>query len=177
MVQQIRAKSKERKKLITEKKETSFYQIPKLHDLTHRITELTEELEELKTEKEMLLHSLKCTDDTGISAVKEKITTMEGMLQKLSEQEKEYSAELDEALKQYAELKEQAAGMDAVKPMDARLTVREEKERSAVSRVKNAYGEKYDPMMMHDKHDVANLLCEEAEARFIGECLRQKQQQ
>ncbi len=59
---------------------------------------------------------------------------------------------------------------------DARLAVREEKERSAVDRVKSAYGEKYDPMMMYDsRRDVANLLHEEAEARSIRERLRQKQ--
>ena len=84
--------------------------------------------------------------------------------------------ELDEALKQYTELKEQAAGMDAAELMDARLAVRDEKERSAVDRVKSAYGEKYDPMMMHDsKRDVANLLHEEAETRSVREFLRQKQ--
>ena len=61
--------------------------------------------------------------------------------------------------------------------MDARLAVREDKERSAIDRVKAAYGEKYDPMMMHDsKRDVANLLHEDAEARSIRERLRQKQQ-
>lgn len=126
LVQQIKEKSKERKNLLAEKKEMPFYQIPKLHDLTRRITELTEELEELKTEKEMLLRSLDCADDAGISAVKKEIATMEGALQKLSEQEAKYSAELDEALKQYAELKEQAAGMDAAELMDARIAVREE---------------------------------------------------
>lgn len=135
-------------------------------------------MEELKTEKEMLLRSLDCSDDAGISAVKKEIATLEGALQKLSEQEAKYSAELDEALKQYAELKEQAAGMDATELMDARLAVREDKERSAIDRVKAAYGEKYDPMMMHDsKRDVANLLHEDAEARSIRERLRQKQQQ
>ena len=135
-------------------------------------------MEELKTEKEMLLHSLVCADDAGISAVKKEIATMESALQKLSEQELKYSAELDEALTQYAELKEQAAGMDATELMDARLAVREEKERSAVGRLKSAYGEKYDPMMMHDsKRDVANLLHEEAETRSIRELLRQKLQQ
>ena len=114
----------------------------------------------------------------GISAVKKEIAALESALQKLSEQEEKYSAELDEALKQYAELKEKAAGMDAAELMDARLAVREEKERSAVDRVKAAYGEKYDPMMMHDsKRDVANLLHEEAETRSIRERLRQKQQQ
>lgn len=80
-------------------------------------------------------------------------------------------------MKQYAELKGQATGMDAAELMDARLAVREEKERSAVDRVKAAYGEKYDPMMMHDsKRDLANLLHEEAEVRSVRERLRQKQQ-
>ena len=126
----------------------------------------------------MLLRSLDCVDDAGISAVKKEIATLEGALQKLSEQEEKYSAELDEALKQYAELKEQAADMNAAELMDAQLAIREEKERSAVERVKAAYGEKYDPMMMHDsKRDVANLLHEEAETRSIRERLRQKQQQ
>ena len=177
LVQQIKEKSKERKALLAEKKETPFYQISKLHDLTRRITELTEELEELKTEKEMILRSLDCADDAGISDVKKEIATLEGALQKLSEQEEKYSAELDEALKQYAELKEQSADMDAAELLDARLAMREEKERSAVDRVKAAYGEKYDPMMMHDsRRDVANLLHEEAETRSIRERLRQKQQ-
>ena len=58
--------------------------------------------------------------------------------------------------------------------MDARLAVREEKERSAIDKVKAAYGEKYDPMMMHDsKRDVADLLHEETEVRSVREFLRQ----
>ena len=62
--------------------------------------------------------------------------------------------------------------------MDARLAVREEKERSAIDKVKAAYGEKYDPMMMHDsKRDVADLLHEEAEVRSVREFLRHEQQQ
>ena len=178
LVQQIKEKSKERRNLLAEKKETPFYLIPKLHDLTHRITELTEEIEELKTEKDFLLRSLDCADDAGISEVKKEIATLEGALQKLSEQEEKYSAELDEALKQYAELKEQGAGMDAAELMDARLAVREENERSAVDRVKAAYGEKYDPMLMHDsKRDVANLLHEESDTRSVREFIRRKQQQ
>lgn len=178
LVRQFKEKTKERKNLLAEKKETPFYQIPKLRDLARSIAELTEKLEELKTEKEMLLRSLDCADDTGISAVKKEIATLEGALQKLSEQEAKYSAELDEALKQYVELKEQAAGMDAGELMDARLVVRDEKERSAVDKVKAAYDEKYDPMMMHDsKRDVASLLHEDAEIRSIRERLRQKQQQ
>lgn len=62
--------------------------------------------------------------------------------------------------------------------MDARLAVREEKERSAIDKVKAAYGEKYDPMMMHDsKRDVADLLHEETKVRSVREFLRHEQQQ
>lgn len=177
LVQQIKAKSKECKNLLAEKKETPFYQIPKLHDLSRRIAELTEELEELKTEKEMLLRSLDCADDTGISSVKKDIAAMESALKKLEAQEAKYSAELDAALKEYSGLKEQASEFDAGELMEARLSIRGEKERSAVTRVQDAYGEKYDSLMMFDsKRDVANLLHEEAEAHSVRERLRQKQQ-
>lgn len=178
LVQQIKEKSKERKNLLAEKKETPFFQIPKLHDLTRRIAELTEEIEELKTEKEMLLRSLDCTDDAGISDVKKEISTLEGALKKLSEQEAKYSAELEDALQQYAELKEQAVDMNAAELMDARLAVRDEKERSAIDRVKAAYGEKYDPVMMFDsKRDVAELLGEATVVQSVRERLQEKQEQ
>ena len=177
LVQQIKEKTKGRKNLLAEKKETPFYQIPKLRDLARRIAELTEELEELKTEKEMLLRSLDCADDTGISSVKKDIAAMESALKKLEAQEAKYSAELDAALKEYSELKEQASEFDAGELMEARLSIREEKERSAVTRVQDAYGERYDSLMMFDsKRDVANLLHEEAETRSVRERLRQKQQ-
>ena len=178
LVQQIKAKTRERKNLLAEKKETPFYQFPKLHDLSRRIAELTEELEELKSEKSALLNTLDCVDDTGISEVKKQIVTMETALKKLEEQESKYSAELEDALKQYAELKAQAADVDAVELMDARLDIRPDRERSAADRVKVAYGDKYDPLMMYDsKRDVFNLLNEEAEARSVREFLRRNQQQ
>ena len=177
LVRQIKEKTKERKNLLAEKKETPFYQIPKLRDLARRIAELTEELEELKTEKEMRLRSLDCADDTGISSVKKDIAAMESALKKLEAQEAKYSAELDAALKEYGELKEQASEFDAGELMEARLAIREEKERSAVTRVQDAYGERYDSLMMFDsKRDVANLLHEEAETRSVRERLRQRQQ-
>ena len=86
-------------------------------------------------------------------------------------------AELNGALKQYAELKEQAAEFAPDELRDARLALRPVMERSAVDRVQSAYGNKYDPLMMYDsKRDVADMLQEETEARSIREHLRQKQQ-
>ena len=177
LVQEIRSKSKERKSLLAEKKETPFYLIPKQHELSRRIAELTEDLEELKSEKDMLLHSLECVDDAGIAAVKKDISTMETALKKLSQQEEKYTTELNDALRQYADLKEQAAEFDPDELQDARLALRLAMERSAVDRVQAAYGGKYDPLVMYDsKRDVADMLHEETEARSIRKHLRQKQQ-
>lgn len=176
LVQEIRGKGKERKSLLAEKKETPFYLIPKQRELSRRIAELTEELEELKSEKDMLLHSLECSDDAGIAAVKKDVSTIETALKKLFQQEEKYTAELNDALQQYAELKLQSAEFDSDELQDARLALRPAMERSAVDRVQSAYGNNYDPLMMHDsKLDVANLLHEEAEVRSIRERLRQKQ--
>ena len=176
LVQEIRGKSKERKSLLAEKKETPFYLIPKQHELSRRIAELTEELEELKSEKDMLLHSLECSDDAGIAAVKKDISTIEEALKRLAQQEEKYTAELNDTLQQYAELKEQSAEFAPDELQDARLTLRPAMERSAVDRVQSAYGDKYDPLMMYDgKRDVADLLHEEMKARSIREHLRQKQ--
>ena len=178
LVQEIRGKGKERKSLLAEKKETPFYLIPKQHELSRRIAELTEELEELKSEKDMLLHSLECTDDAGIAAVKKDISAMEATLKKLSQQEEKYTAELNDALQQYAELKSQSAEFDSDKLQDARLALRPAMERSAVDCVQSAYGDRYQPLMMYDsKRDVSDMLHEEAETRSIRERLRQKQQQ
>lgn len=178
LVQEIRGKSKERKSLLAQKKETPFYLIPKQCELSRHIAELTEELEDLKSEKNMLLHSLECSDDAGIAAVKKDISTVETALKKLSQQEEKYTAELNDALRQYAELKEQSAEFDPDELQDARLALRPAMERSAVDRVQSAYGDKYDLVKMYDsKRDVSDILHEEAETRSIRERLRQKQQQ
>ena len=177
LVQQIKNKTKERKTLLAEKKATPFYQFVAHNDLAKQIAELTEDLEELKSEKTMLLSSFDCSEDTGIAEVRKSVAAMEENLKRLTKQEEKYAAELDEALRQYAELKEQAVGIDAVELIEARLAVRKEKERFAVDRVKAAYGEKYDPVMMHDsKRDVANLISEVQEIRSIRKDLPQKQQ-
>lgn len=177
LIQEIRGKNKERKSLLAGKKETPFYLIPKQHELSRRIAELTEELEELKTEKDMLLHSLECSDDAGIAAVKKDIAVVEAALKKLAQQEEKYTTELNDSLQQYAELKEQAARFDPDGFQDARLALRPAMERSAVDRVQFAYGDKYDPLVMFDsKRAVADMLHEETEARSIREHLHQKQQ-
>ncbi len=175
---QIKEKSKERKMLLVEKKSTPIIQILKHRELSRCIAELTEELGELHSEKALLLQSLQYTEDTGIDVIRKDIATMEAGLKRLEQQEQKYTAELDNALKEYAELQEQAAELDADELMSKRLAIRLGKERSAAARVQSAYGNRYLPLMMYDsKRDVSDMLGEETEIQSIRERLRQKQTQ
>ena len=169
---QIKEKSKERNTLLSEKKATPVINIPKHRNLSRRIAELTEELEELRSEKKQLLASLDYAEDTGLSTVKKDISAMEANLAKLEQQEQKYTDELNAALAEYNELKAQAADFDPDELAMAQLAIRPQKEASAESRVQVAYGDKYDFWtMISAKRDVAELLGEE-EPRSIRERLR-----
>jgi len=178
ITEQIKEKSKERKTLFAEKKTTPIIQILKHRELSRRIAELTEELEELCSEKALLLQSLQYDENTGVDVIRKDIATMEAGLKRLEQQEQKYTAELDNALKEYTELQEQAAEFDADDLMRERLAIRPDKERSAASRVQSAYDDRYQPLMMYDsKRDVSEMLGEEMETHSVLERMRQKQPQ
>ena len=53
---------------------------------------------------------------------------------------------------------------------------RADKEKDAVARVRSAYGEQYQPLVMSDaKWDVAKMLSEETERKSVREQLKEKQ--
>lgn len=172
---EIKEKSKERNSLLSEKKATPVLNIIKHRDLSRRITELTEELEELRSEKKQLLASLDYAEDTTLSAVKKDISAMEANLAKLEQQEQKYTAELNAALAEYNELQAQAADFEPDELAMAQLEIRPQKEASAESRIQAAYGKQYDFWtMIGAKRDVAEMLGEE-EPRSIIERLRRKE--
>ncbi len=175
IVGKIKDKNTERKTLLAEKKATPVLQMRKHKELSARIAELTEELEELRSEKSRLLQSLDYAEDTSAEVIRKDISAMESMLENLSRQEQKYAAELDSALKEYAGLEEQGAEVDPDELMTQRLAIRTETEKDAASHVKSAYGDQYQPLVMSDaKRDVAKMLGEETERKSVREQLKEK---
>lgn len=176
--QQAKSKNKERKALIAEKKNTPALSVLKHMELSKRITELTEDLEELRSEIKPILNSLNCEDHKEVSALKTEVAEMETSCKKLGQQEERYSAELNGALEKHKELHEQAAELDPDELNQARLVLRPDKEKSAVARVRSAYGDNYRPQMMDDsrKH-VSQLLGEKNERQSIFEKLEKIKQE
>lgn len=178
LVQKIKTAAKERKTMLTEKKEISFWNASKHKELSAKIAKLTEDIEELKSEKAVLLNQLDCADDSGIAAIKKDIADAEASLSKLEQQEKKYSAQLEAALNEYTNLKVRGADFDAAELYAQRMILRADIMAAVVDHVQAAYGEKYDSVMMfNSKRDVSALLNDEDKCRAYGQKSSQKKQQ
>ena len=176
LVQQIKEKSKERKALVAEKKELPVYHVMRHKALAVRITELTEDLEELRSEKSLLLQKFEYAEDACTEAFRKDIAIMEAGLKKLEAQEQKYSAELDKVLDEYAELKAQTADFDPVELYKARNAIRPVQEKTAEQQIENAMQEKLSlVMLLSAKQETSRLLREDAEDRQARQMVMQRQ--
>ena len=147
-------------------------------ELAAKIAALTEDLEELRSEKKLLLASLAYTEEDAADKFPKDIAAMEQSLKRLEEQEQKYSAELDAALNEYAGLREQAQGFDPVQLYEARQAIRPGKEQEAENRAQQVYGEKYSPLLMFDsKKTVSRMLHEDMERQAVRKLVRQAQKE
>ncbi len=161
LAEQIKDKTKERKTLLKEKKDTPIYRLSTLRDLSRRISELTEDLEELKSEKELILQKLSCTEDSGISSVQKDIAVMESQLKKLQAQEAKYASELNKTLQEYKALKAQSTVMDTEEIMKERLSIRPAYRQDMIKYAKTAFYGDYDFLLLCDSEsDIDGLLDE-----------------
>ena len=176
LAKDIRDKTKERRSLLSEKKALSAVHVFRHRELAAKIAALTEDLEELRSEKNMLLASLAYTEEDAADKFPKDIAAMEQSLKRLEEQEQKYSAELDAALTEYAGLREQAQGFDLVQLYEAKQAIRPGKEQEAENRAQQVYGEKYSPLLMFDsKKAVSRMLHEDMERQAVRRMVRQAQ--
>ena len=137
-VKQLKERTKEKNALSAEKKATPALKILRHRELTQRIAALTEEIEELRSEKARLLESLSCKDDSEIGHFKKEVADTEQAVKRLSVQEEKYTAELEKAFAEYNELKNQTESLDPIELFFAREALRNECEEIAESRIRTA---------------------------------------
>lgn len=178
LVQQIKEKSKERKALVAEKKELPIYHVKRHKALAVRIAELTEDLEELHSEKALLLQKFEYAEDAGAEMFRKDIATMEAGLKKLEAQEQKYSAELDKALDEYAELKAQAADFDPVDLYKARQVIRPAQEKAAERQLEETLQNKPSVgLLLNAKQETLHLLGENEEEWQARQLIAHKRQE
>ena len=177
-MQQIKKKSKERKALVAEKKELPIYHVKRHKALAVCITELTEDLEELRSGKALLLQKFEYAEDAGAEAFRKDIAIMEAGLKKLEAQEQKHSAELDKALDEYAELKAQAADFDPVELYEARQGIRPAQEKAAEQQLEDALQKKPSfSLLLNAKQETSRLLGEDTEERQARQLIIHRNQE
>ena len=176
LVRQIREKSKERTALVKEKKELPIFRVVRSRELAAQIAELTEDLEELRSEKARLLEKFSLEDSTAPAAFRKEIAALESSLKKLTVQEKMYSSELDEAIAEYKALKAQSADVDPVELYNVRHEIRPEYEQAVQEKFAEILGkEPTVNVVFNARYSTDKLLNIEEEERIARRQIRQRQ--
>lgn len=162
IVGQIKTLSRERKGVLDEKKATSALNILKQRELAKRIAKLSEDIEELRSEKAMILSRFDKTDNDGMKEIKQWAATMESSLQRLKQTEVKYQADLDAALAQFRDLTGEAERMDKAELHTLRQGLHQNYTQDAKDWLQQAHGQQYSATtMMEAQQDVEHLLREE----------------
>ena len=178
LVRQIREKSKERTALVKEKKELPIFRVVRSRELAAQIAELTEDLEELRSEKARLLEKFSLEDSTAPAAFRKEIAALENSLKKLTVQEKKYSGELDAAIAEYEALKAQSVDVDPVELYDARHEIRPEYEKAAQKRYAEILGrEPTSNAVFNARYNADKLLHEKDDEREVRWIIRQRERE
>ncbi len=173
LADKIKDTKKERKALLEEKKQTPVVRVLRHRELAAKIAGLTELIEELQTEKNMLLKALRYDDGTTPAQMQKDIRRYEENLQKLDASESKYATELKAALQEYAALQEQAADMDEVELHEARQALRPDQEAEAIQQIQTAYGDKYDSDIFYTgRREIATRLDEYGQETSLLQKLR-----
>ena len=172
---QLKVKIRERRALLKEKKSVPVIQVFRHRELAQKIAALTEDIEELTSERALLLNQFDCADNHGMTEVKQRVSSLESSLDKLDQQEEIYTAELDTALAQYAELQQQAVDMVATELNTTRRSIRSVKEHEVMQQLQNTYGNRFDSgILAQSRKDVAILVGEVAERVSIHKKLQEQ---
>ena len=174
--QEIKEKSAERKQLRAEQDSLSFVHVIKHQKLSEQVATLTEDLEELKSEKSMLLNSMECADDAAFSKFKKEVKNLDTQMEALGQAEAKFTAELDSTLERYRDLAKTAADVDADELTDARMELRPEKEQSASDQLQNLSGDRYDyNQMSQSKQEVKKMRGDDIRKPSVRKQLRHEE--
>ena len=137
IIAELKSKISERKQKQAEKAKTPPIKIFRHKELTQTINELSEQIEELRTRKNTILANLNTND---IQTVKTKLNDIQKAVPVMERHSNESKTKLDNAQKEYSELKEQAQEFDKDELQNLRYDIRPQAESETISELRKIYG-------------------------------------
>lgn len=143
LVAEIKSKTQEHKALTAEKKQTPVWSLLKRNDLTKRIAQLTEELEELRSEKTLLLSRFDYTEDAEMKQARAWAKQKEKSIDDLIAKENYCERELDAALTEFQTLSRKAETIDPHTLWPERLNLRKTMSQETEETLRSNFGRSF----------------------------------
>ena len=140
---EIKEKVAERTKLKAALDKIPKLQIFKRSELIGKINTLSEQIEDLKSEKSILLDELGCANDKDISKVNSRIYDITEALAKMERHTDNCKDGIKNALQDFDELYMQTADMDGMELIEERLRIRPQAEQEAETELMAAHKDNF----------------------------------
>nr|WP_307998330.1 MobQ family relaxase [uncultured Merdimonas sp.] len=181
----IRTKQTEKKSLQAQKKKLSFLQPVQYYQISQKITTLTEDIEELLSQKERLICDNYFHNESEIKTSEIALKNQKDFLKKLDAQYDILSDQLTENQKKYQEIKADVSPEKSAELFDARVDERDMIRDQVYQKLYATMGQKFDASLFHESvSDIDDRLGEDPEAfhdrtyqkRIAREMERRKEQ-
>lgn len=181
----IRTKQTEKKSLQAQKKKLSFLQPVQYYQISQKITTLTEDIEELLSQKERLICDNYFHNESEIKTSEIALKNQKNFLKKLDAQYDNLSDQLTENQKKYQEIKADVSPEKSAELFDARVDERDMIRDQVYQKLYATMGQKFDASLFHESvSDIDDRLGEDPEAfhdrtyqkRIAREMERRKEQ-
>lgn len=146
----IRTKTTERKKLQAEKKALNPIHVRQHLELAASISGLTEEIEELRSQKKRILTRAKCADDKEMQSFTARLDQSKRDYNDLVARKTALTAERQDGITQYEDTYEQIQPGDENAVEAERKRLRGESEARISETVSKIYGDRFDSEMLDD---------------------------
>ena len=148
LVVEIKEKIRERKQLTAEKNTVPIWNLVRKHELSQQLAQVTEELEELRSEKAAILARFDRTEDKEMKEVKSWAKQQEKTVQDLKARETHCEEEYDSALDEYQRLSEKGERFDQNELWAERLKHRDAKTQDAREKMQGHFGKAFRAELM-----------------------------
>lgn len=166
LVTEIKTKTQEHKTLTKEKQQTPVWSLLKRDDLTRRIALLTEDLEELRSEKARLLVRFDYTEDKEMKQAKDWAKLKEKSIDDLRAKENHCEQELDATLAEFQTLSRKADTQDPDTLWLERLNLRKTMSKNTEDQLKSHFGSSFSHRRLQSAESDVRLYLEDDEHRM-----------
>lgn len=148
--QKIHQIQEKRKVLRSKKQKVSILDPLQHYQLNRQITTLTENIEELKVQKDFLMSEIYCTNESDIKSVETTMKQQASLLEKLAEQHQSLSQQLEDNRQKFIKLKTSVSPKKSKELVDARMSFRNISHNRNLSKLRDVYGRNFDHNRFND---------------------------